>query len=178
MWQRIATGLVLALAIGAVPAQAQDEQVGVVEGDRGTLESFFYSVWSRLQSLGPRTGDARVREGVVATAGLRGADDDNLQMEPYWKGDLGEDPEFQREVEAYREAIERGRGGDQQALKDFLDQYGDSDLAANVRFALAVSQARAGDRRAARSELERFVERYPQHPMTSDARTLLQRLGS
>ena len=178
MGQRITAGLVLALALAGAPVLAQDEQVGVVEGERGTLESFFYSVWSRLQALSPRAEDARVREGVVATAGLRGADGNELQMEPYWKGDLGNDPEFQRQIEAYRSAIERGRDGDQQALKDFLDQYGDSDLAANVRFALAVSQARAGDHRAARRELERFIDRYPGHPMTADARTLLERLGS
>ena len=179
MWERIGPVLALALALLAAPAYAQEDgQVGVVEGERGSLESFFYSVWSRLSSLAPRAEDARVREGVVATAGLRGADGDNLEMEPYWKGDLGEDPEFTRQIEAYRSAIERGRGGDQQALKDFLDQHGNSDLAANVRFALAVSQARAGDRDAARSELQRFIDRYPRHPLTADARNLLQRLGS
>jgi len=178
MWQRIGPALVLVLAVVAAPAQAQEEQsIGVVESERGTLEGFFYSIWSRLQALGPRAEEARVRTDVVATAGLRGADGDNLHMEPYWKGDLGEDPEFQRQIEAYRDAIDRGRDGDEQALKDFLARYGDSDLAANVRFALALSRARAGDRQAARGELERFVDRYPGHPLTADARSLLQRLG-
>ena len=89
MYQRIAVAMLLALAAAAIPVQAQEEStIGVVEGERGSLESFFYSIWSRLQSLSPRAEEARVRTDVVATAGLRGADGDNLHMEPYWKGDL------------------------------------------------------------------------------------------
>ncbi len=175
-WNRPVLAACLVL-LSAGPLQADNEQaVGVVEGERGAVESFFHNIWSRLSSLGPRTDPARMQEGMVATAGLRGADGDNLEMEPYWKGDLTEDAEFRREIEAYRDAIERGREGDRQALEHFLEQYGDSDLAANVRFALAVARARAGEHDAARRELERFVERYPEHPMTADAESLLQRL--
>jgi len=154
-----------------------DQAVGVVEGERGSLESFFYGVWSRLKALSPRTEDVRVGSGVIATAGLRGADDDNLQMEPYWKNDLSQDAAFQQQIDAYRAAIEQGEQGNTEALQSFLDQYGDSDLAANVQFGLAIARVRAGKRDAARGELERFIDRYPQHPLVADAEALLQRLS-
>lgn len=178
--QRWIRMMVIALpALIAGPLQAEDDQaVGVVESERSAVEGFFYSVWSRLSALSPRSGDAEVRPGVIATAGLRGADDDNLEMEPYWKGDLSQDAEFRQRIETYREAIERGREGDRQALEDFLDRHGDSDLAANVHFALALSRAGAGENDAARRELERFVERYPAHPLIGDAEALLHRLES
>lgn len=170
--------LVLAMLV-ATPAAADDnETVGVVESEQGSLEGFFYSVWSRLKALSPRTEDARIGSGVVATAGLRGADDDNLEMEPYWKNDLTTDAAFQQQIAAYRNAIEQGRQGNDQALQAFLDQYGDSDLAANVQFGLAVSRVRAGKRDAAKGELERFIERYPAHPLVADAEALLRRLSS
>lgn len=169
--------LLLAFSLGGGYAVAEeDEAVGVVESEQGSLKSFFYSVWSQLKALSPRTEDARVGASVIATAGLRGADD-NLRMEPYWKNDLTRDAEFQQQIEAYKQAIERGEQGDEQALKNFLDQYGDSDLAANVRFGLAVSKASSGDRGAAREHLQEFVDRYPRHPMAADARKLLQRLS-
>jgi TolA-binding protein len=173
----LATALVT-LALVASPVAADDnESVGVVEGERGSLESFFYGVWSRLKALSPRTDDARVGSGVIATAGLRGADDDNLQMEPYWKNDLGQDAAFKQQIEAYRSAIEQGEQGNTQALQTFLDQHGDSDLAANVQFGLAIAKVRAGKRDAARGELERFIDRYPEHPLVADAEALLQRLS-
>lgn len=160
------------------PPVAADDSVGVVEGERGSLESFFYGVWSRLKALSPRTEDARVGSSVIATAGLRGADDDNLQMEPYWKGDISQDAAFQQQIDAYRSAIEQGEQGNTAALQSFLDQYGDSDLAANVQFGLAIAKVRAGKRDAARGELERFIDRYPEHPLVADAEALLQRLSS
>lgn len=176
-WMKMLLIVCPALVVG--PLQAEDDQaVGVVESERNAVEGFFYSVWSRLSALSPRSGSAEVRQGVIATAGLRGADDDNLEMEPYWKGDLSQDVKFQQQIEAYRDAIERGREGDRQALETFLDRHGDSDLAANVHFALALSQARSGEREAARRGLERFVERYPGHPLVVDAEALLHRFES
>lgn len=178
MDRHVAVAVMLAglVAAGPVPA-ADDQAVGIVESEQGTLESFFYGVWARLKALSPRSEDVRVGTDVIATAGLRGADDDNLEMEPYWKGDLTADAAFQQQIEAYRNAIEEGRKGNDQALEAFLEQYGDSDLAANVRFGLAVARFRAGDRETARADLERFTSRYPAHPLVADARVLLQRLG-
>lgn len=171
--------LLVALALGTIlssPLRAEDDSVGVVESEQGSLESFFYNVWSRLKALSPRTEDARVGSSMVATAGLRGADDDNLEMEPYWKNDLSRDAAFQQQIEAYRNAVEQGEQGNVGAMEAFLDEYGDSDLAANVRFGLALAKVRAGQRDTARGELERFIERYPGHPLIADAEALLRRL--
>jgi len=179
MNRSIPLALVAVALLATTPVRADDSDgaVGVVEGEQGSLESFFYSVWSRLKALSPRTEDARVGGGVVATAGLRGADDDNLEMEPYWKNDLSRDAAFQQQIEAYRQAVEGGRRGDIPVLEAFLDQYGDSDLAANVRFGLAVARLRAGERNAAQRALERFVDRFPGHPLAPDAEALLRRLS-
>jgi len=179
MNRTIPLALTLVASLAATPVRADDNDgaVGVVDSEQGSLESFFYSVWSRLKALSPRTEDARVGGGMVATAGLRGADGDNLEMEPYWKNDLSRDAAFRQQIEAYSQAVEGGRQGDIRALEAFLDQYGDSDLAANVRFGLAVARARAGERNAAQRALERFVERYPGHPLAPEAEALLRRLS-
>lgn len=171
--------LLIVLVLGTMlsaPVTADDDAVGVVESEQGSLEGFFYTVWSRLKALSPRTEDVRVGSNVIATAGLRGASDENLEMEPYWKGDLSDDPAFKQQIDAYRNAIEQAEQGDVEAMEAFLDQYGDSDLAANVQFGLAVSKARSGQRDAAKGELERFVDRYPGHPLHADAEALLRRL--
>jgi len=176
MTRRGSAALVLLLAVAGSPHAAEDDQVGVVEKERGAVESFFYSVWSTVRSVSPTARESRRPEGVTVTAGLRGAEGESEAMAPYWKGDLTDDPAFRQAVQAYQKALEAGRNGQPQALEQFLGQHGDSELAANARFALGVSHAQAGNAADAREVLTTFRERYAEHPLRDEAQRVLDRL--
>lgn len=173
---RVSAALALLLAAVAAPQAAADEQVGVVEKERGAVESFFYSVWSTVRSMSPTGRESRTPEGVTVTAGLRGAEGESEAMAPYWKGDLTDDPAFRNEVQAYQKALEKGRDGQPQALEQFLSKHGDGELAANARFALGVAYAQAGNTADAREALGTFRERYAEHPLSDEAQRVLERL--
>ncbi len=171
------SGLVLLLVAASASAQ-QDGDVDVVEKDQGAVESFFYEVWSRVQSMTPnadRPGGGEER--VTVTAGLRGAEGEEKAMEPYWKGGIAEDPDFREEVRAYRKALKEGRKGNPDPLSRFLNEHGDSDLAANARFALGMAYADSGNARQAREVLESFRQNYPEHPLSDDAKAVMARLS-
>ncbi len=168
--------LALVLAVAGSPQAAEDDQVGVVEKERGAVESFFYEVWSTVRSMSPTARESRTPEGVTVTAGLRGAEGESKAMAPYWKGDLTDDPAFRQEVAAYQKALEKGRDGQPQALERFIAEYGDGELAANARFALGVAHAQAGNPADAREVLGTFREQYAEHPLRDEAQRVLDRL--
>jgi len=171
------TGATLLLAAVSASAQ-QGGEVDVVEKDQGAVESFFYEVWSRVQSMTPNADQSRSnKERVTVTAGLRGAEGEGKAMEPYWKGGISDDPQFRREVEAYQQALKKGRKGNPEPLSRFLDEHGDSELAANARFALGMAYADSGKPGQARNVLQSFRESYPQHPLSDDAEAVMARIG-
>ncbi len=156
---------------------AEGDQVGVVEKEQGAVESFFYEVWSTVSSMSPTARESRTPEGVTVTAGLRGAEGESEAMAPYWKGDLTDDPNFREELDAYQQALEKGRNGQPQALKQFVERHEDSDLAPNAQFALGLSHAQSGNAEAARDVLTSFRQRYGDHPLDGQAQRVLERIG-
>ena len=178
MFKRAVTIAAVTASLAAAPsALAADDAVRTIDEAPDTaVERFFYRVWSSIRSVTPQAAVTDDNSRVIATAGLRGAEGDGDGMAPYWKGDLTADPEFRARLEAYREAIAQGEQGDPEGLRNYLGEYGDSDLAANARFALAVVHARANQPGEARTTLQAFIERYPQHPLMPQARALQQRL--
>ena len=173
----IAVAIAIAGMAAVPPGLAADDTVGTVDrAPDSAVERFFYRVWSSIRSVTPQAAVTNDNSRVVATAGLRGAEGDSDAMAPYWKGDLTADPKFRARVESYRQAIARGEQGHPDGLQNYLDEYGDSDLAANARFALAVVHARANRPEEARRTLNVFMSQNPAHPLMPQARALQQRL--
>lgn len=175
------TGLLIALVLLSTASMAQ--QVPTVnitqQQSRNVFTGVFSSVWARLRSMNP-TARHSAQSAVTYTAGIRGAEATGSLLQPYWKGDLTEDPGFQKQINAFQRAqnmldqgqLEQGLTEIQQFVRD----YPGSALMPNALFSVALSQAATGDT-AARNTLELFIRDYPNHPLVTDAQFLLQQLG-
>ena len=140
----------------------------------GSFKNLLYSVWSRLQVLG--TGEAVDREPgtSVATLGMRGARLANRDGQPGW---VNTDVEQSEELVRYMAARRYAETGDlDKAVSEFgtfIDTYEDSELRPNALFALGVSQAGIGDYHSGKWTMIDFIDQYPEHPLSPDARALL-----
>jgi len=168
-------------AVAGAPAETgagSQEAVIQTESD-STFKGVFYKVWVRLRALSPSTARP-VTPHMAVTAGIRGAETTTSLMQPYWKDDRTNDPEYVKELGEFTHAQQLAEKGDLQdaikALKLFVDNHGDSDLQANAQFALAVSYGGAGDKAASVATLESFVKQHPKHPLVADAEQVIKEL--
>ena len=163
--------------------ESSDEQVSVVvkTESSSTFKGLLYKVWGRLRALNPQLKTNKTRDRSVATMGIRGAEMTTSIIEPYWKGDKTDNPEYIVELTQYTQAQQYAEDGDLQqavtALNTFLQDYDNSDLKPNAQFALGISQGGMGDIPASKKTLQVFVDVNPKHPLVADAKHVIAEIG-
>jgi len=162
--------------------EKQEGQHSIVVKTENTsvFKGLLYQVWGRLRALNPQLETNKTRNRSVATMGIRGAETTTSLIEPYWKGDKTDDPEYVAELMRYTEAQQYADDGDLQkavtALNAFLEEYKESDLRPNAQFALGISQGGMGNVIASKKTLQTFVNNNPKHPLIADAKLVIAEL--
>jgi len=152
-------------------------EIQVVE-EESAAKRLFSRMWSKLRGYVGRSEQSTMAGGRTLIAGVRGAETTTSGLQPYWKGDRSEDPDYIKEVDTFLDAMELADAGKfEQAtgvLNAFSDSYPDSSLDPNVQFALGLVYGQLGKNAEGVAALESFVKRYPEHPLVSDAEELIQ----
>jgi len=158
-------------------ASAIDVEIQVVE-DKGAAQRLLNHMWSKLRGYVPRSEQSTSTGGRTLIAGVGGVESTTGGLQPYWKGDRREDPDYIKEVDAFLDAVELADAGKfeqaTEALNAFSDSYPASSLDPNVQFALGLAYGQLGKDAEGVAALELFAERYPEHPLVSDANELIQ----
>jgi hypothetical protein len=156
----------------ATPVQAQDSVTVVETRSHNVFTGLFQSVWARLKSLNPSAKES-ANSDVVYTAGIRGAESTDSLLKPYWKDDLTQDVNFQAELQKFSLAqIRMDRGELESAVKSFdgfLDEYEQSGK--------SISLAGLGQTEQSLSTMQLFVDENPNHPLSGDAKLVIQELN-
>ncbi len=173
----------LVLPITLVQAQTDTSasttnlEIQVVE-EESAAKRLFSRMWSKLRGYVGRSEQSTMAGGRTLIAGVRGAETTTSGLQPYWKGDRSEDPDYIKEVDTFLDAMELADAGKfEQAtgvLNAFSDSYPDSSLDPNVQFALGLVYGQLGKNAEGVAALESFAKRYPEHPLVSDAEELIQ----
>ena len=176
----IAMAAVLGLGIGFHPVGANtgDASASVVSSDEDSMKSLFIKIWGKLRSVSPKSETQADAKEAVATAGIRGNEATDDLLAPYWKDDLSNDAAFQESIDLFAKGNRYAVQGDMEkaivAFESFLDNYPDSDLIPNAKFALGVAYSQFGEQGQAVRILSAFVEENNAHFLVDDARQLLQ----
>lgn len=169
-----------AFAADAGDQSEQGSSIVVKSESSSTFKGLLYKVWGRLRALNPQLNTNKTRNRTVATMGIRGAETTTSLIEPYWKGDQTDNPDYINELTRYTEAQQYAEDGDLKkavtALNTFLEEYEDSDLKPNAQFALGISQGGMGDVAASKKTLQIFVDDNPKHPLVGDAEQVIAEL--
>ncbi len=178
--------ILLFLLTFSITAYAEDDEkqgaslIVVKTENSSSFKGLLYKVWGRLRALNPQLKTNKTRNRSVATMGIRGAETTTSIIEPYWKGDQTDNPEYITELTRYTEAQQFAEDGDLQkavtALNAFLEEYEESDLKPNAQFALGISQGGMGDIAASKITLQAFVDDNPKHPLVVDAKQVIAEL--
>ncbi len=155
------------------------DSVVVKSEQQSVFKGLLYNVWSKLRALSPKPANPN-RNRAVATAGVRGAETTTSLINPYWKDDKTDDPDYIRELTEYTRAQQLAENGDLKgaidALSAFIDKHEDSDLKPNAQFALGISYGGLGQKQGAVDALQAFVADNPKHPLVSDAKQVIAQL--
>jgi tetratricopeptide (TPR) repeat protein len=166
-------------ATAVVQAQNSNSTTIVETSSHNIFTGFFKSVWARLKSLSPTIKES-ANSDVVYTAGIRGAESTDTLLKPYWKDDLTQNKEFQAELQKYSLAqLKMDRGELESAVKlfdSFLDEFAQSDLRPNALFGKSISLAGLGQNQQSLATMQQFVEENPNHPLSADARLVIEEL--
>ena len=168
--------LALSMPVASVAAeQANNESKIVVQKEqRSTFKGLLYSVWGKLRALSPQENRKTQR---TVTAGVRGAETTDSLIDPYWKGDKTDDPDYIKELSEFNSAYQMAENGDLQgavkAFSSFISSHSDSDLKPNAQFAMGISYGGMGQAQASVNTLNAFIKEYPNHPMVADARQVM-----
>ncbi|MCZ6668358.1 MAG: hypothetical protein O6932_06810 [Gammaproteobacteria bacterium] len=158
---------------------AQDSAIKETE-THNVFEGIFLSIWSKLKSLNP-TQKQSAKSTTVYTAGIRGAENTETLLKPYWKDDLTKDPQFQAELEQFSQAQRKLDSGELDlAVKEFdqfLNQYSNSALRPNALFAKGISLAGIGKKEPSIASMKQFIDENPSHPLVSDAKLVISELS-
>ncbi|MFT5218199.1 MAG: TolA-binding protein [Planctomycetota bacterium] len=176
--------IICSLFIGVAafnPAVAQDSTVILNENESHSIfTGFFKSVWVKLKSLNPTQKQAATVNRTY-TAGIRGAEATDTLLKPYWKDDLTQDENFQKELQQFSLAqLKLDQGELQSAVESFdgfLDQYRQSSLRPNALFGKSISLAGLGKKSQSVTSLELFVSENPNHPLVVDAQEIIKQLN-
>jgi TolA-binding protein len=168
------------VVFAAESSQQKKSMVVVKTESSSSFKGLLYKVWSRLRALNPQLKTNKTRSRSVVTMGIRGAETTGSIIEPYWKGDKTDNPEYIVELTTYTEAQQFAEDGDLNqaviALNAFLTEYDESDLRPNAQFALAISQGGMGDVAASKKTLQIFIDENPKHPLVADAKQVIKEL--
>ncbi len=158
-------------------ASTTNLEIQVVE-EESAAKRLFSRMWSKLRGYVGRSEQSTMAGGRTLIAGVRGAETTTSGLQPYWKGDRSEDPDYIKEVDTFLDAMELADAGKfeqaTRALNAFSDSYPDSSLDPNVQFALGLAYGQLGKNAEGVAALESFAKRYPEHPLVSDAEELIQ----
>ena len=168
------------VAFAAGSGGHEKSSVIVKTENSSSFKGLLYRVWSRLRALNPRLKTNKTRNRTTVTMGIRGAETTTSIIEPYWKGDKTDDPEYIAELTQYTKAQQYAEDGDLNqaiiALNAFLIEYNESELRPNAQFALGVSQGGMGDIAASKKTLQIFIDENPKHPLVADAKQVINEL--
>lgn len=179
---RLFSVLVLFMATGIPPAVASDEKSIVQEQQaEGLLKGAIYNAWQKLRAISPKSKDNyQERNRLTATAGIRGAEQTDTVLKPYWKDDRTQDAAFLAQVDAYGKAQELIDGGKFPeaiaALDNFTKNYPGSELMPNVLFAKGLAMGAGNDAAGATGAFKKFISDYPGHPLQEDAKQVMASL--
>ncbi len=158
-------------------ASTTNLEIQVVE-EESAAKRLFSRMWSKLRGYVGRSEQSTMAGGRTLIAGVRGAETTTSGLQPYWKGDRSEDPDYIKEVDTFLDAMELADAGKfeqaTRALNAFSDSYPDSSLDPNVQFALGLVYGQLGKNAEGVAAFESFAKRYPEHPLVSDAEELIQ----
>jgi len=171
---------VFSTTVSAAEEKPEAVKIVVKTESSSTFKGLLYRVWSRLRALNPQLKTNRTRHRSSVTMGIRGSETTTSLIEPYWKGDKTDDPDYITELTRYTEAQQYAEDGELKkaiaALNSFLQEYEDSDLKPNAQFALGISQGGLGDIPASKKTLQMFIEDNPKHPLVADAKQVIDEL--
>ena len=184
MMKSLSVVLILMFAFSATAFAAEEKQqatkIVVKTESSSTFKGLLYRVWSRLRALNPQLKTNKTRSRSSVTMGIRGSETTASLIEPYWKGDKTDDPDYITELTRYTKAQQYAEDGDLKkavaALNSFLQEYENSDLKPNAQFALGISQGGLGDIPASKKTLQMFIEDNPKHPLVADAKQVIDEL--
>lgn len=175
----ILSGLLLFTAGGHAQQEAPERESVVRETEaKGLLKGSIYRAWRRLRSLSPKSSEnSNERINLTATAGIRGAEQTETVLKPYWKDDRTQSPTFLAQLQAYGKAqslIEAGKFTEAVTVLDaFIKEYPDSELLPNAWFAKGLALGAGNDIEGATQALNTFIKGYPRHPMKADAEQVM-----
>ncbi len=173
----------LAMPITWVHAQTDKSAISTsveiqVTEEQSAAKRLFSRMWSKLRGYVGRPGQSTSAGGRTLIAGVRGAESTASGLQPYWKDDRSEDPDYIREVDTFFGAMELADAGKFEnatgVLNAFSNSYPDSTLNPNVQFALGLAYGQLGKNTEGVAALESFTSRYPEHPLVSDATELIE----
>jgi len=165
--------LVPTFAYAADTATASIQKVEKKSAFKGLL----YKVWSKFRSLSPKNTNKPMKR-TAATAGIRGEETTSSILKPYWKDDKTNDKKFVQQLQDFAHAQKMADDGNfqqaNQAFGGFMKSYPDSDLRPNAQFAVGMIQGGMGQNAKCVQTFESFVTEYPNHPLTSDAKQVIE----
>ncbi len=184
MMKNLSVVLLLLFAFSTMPFAAEDKQdaakIVIKTESTSTFKGLLYKVWGRLRALNPQLKTNKTRHRSSVTMGIRGTETTTSLIEPYWKGDKTDDPDYITELTRYTEAQQYAEDGDLKkavaALNAFLQEFEDSDLKPNAQFALGISQGGLGNVPASKKTLQMFIDDNPKHPLVTDAKQVIAEL--
>lgn len=166
------------LALGS-PVNAQGTSTFVVADSHNVFTGLFQTVWAHLKSINPPQRES-ARSEILYSAGIRGAETTDTLLQPYWKGELSRDRHFQDELSSFNLAQTRLDQGDLEGaarlFDGFLREYEHSALRPNALFGKGISLAGSGKTEQSLTTIRQFVEENPRHPLTGDARLVIDEL--
>jgi TolA-binding protein len=164
-----------ALSVAAEQAQ-NDSNIVVQKEQQSVFKGLLYQVWGKLRSLSPKMSQRNHSRSVI-TAGVRGAETTDSLIDPYWKGDKSDDPDYIKELTEFNNAHQLAENGDLpsavKALSAFISNHSDSNFKPNAQFALGISYGGMGDAKSSVNTLSAFVKENPNHPMVADAKQVI-----
>lgn len=162
------------------PVNAQETTTVVETSSHNIFTGLFKAVWSRLKSVKPPQKES-ANSGAVYTVGIRGAENTDTLLKPYWKDDLTQNRKFQAELQEYSLAqIKLDQGELQAAVESFdsfLNQYSQSNLRPNALFGKSLSLAGLGQKAQSVATMQVFIDENPNHPLVDDARLVIIELS-
>ena len=146
---------------------------------QSAFKGLFYKVWNKFKTMSPKDEKKLVRTGT-ATAGIRGAETTSTILQPYWKDDKTSDEQFMLQLEGFAQAQTLADRGDlegaNQAFREFVDKWPESDLRPNAQFADALTLGAMGKAAESSQSFKIFVDANPQHPLVEDAKAVMAEL--
>ena len=171
--------VVPALSLAVEQAASSNDQIIINTEQKSAFKGLLYKVWGKLRAFNPQAKD-RNRNRTAVTAGIRGAETTDSLINPYWKDDKTDDPDYIKELTEYTKAYQLAENGDLEsavkALSAFIENHGDSDLKPNAQFALGISYGGLGQNKPGVDTLQAFVSDNPKHPLVADAKQVIAEL--